>query len=105
FRDADALAGRFERGDLVRARGRVERFREELVLEVSELTRAVGGEADPELFLPVAFRDRDELEGFLEHLAGEVYDEGYRRLLHLVLSNPELRGALRRAPCTRAGHH
>src|SRR5437764_11600340 len=28
FREADALAGRFERGDLVRARGRVERFRD-----------------------------------------------------------------------------
>ena len=32
FRDADLLAGRFERGDLVRVRGRVERFREELQL-------------------------------------------------------------------------
>ncbi len=27
FRDADLLAGRFERGELVRVRGRVERFR------------------------------------------------------------------------------
>ena len=34
FRDADALAGRFERGELVRVSGRVERFRDELVLEV-----------------------------------------------------------------------
>ena len=34
FRDADVLAGRFERGDLVRVVGRVERFRDELVLEV-----------------------------------------------------------------------
>jgi 3'-5' exoribonuclease len=30
FRDADLLAGRFERGDLVRVAGRVERFRYEL---------------------------------------------------------------------------
>ena len=35
FQNADALAGRFERGDLVRVRGRVERFRDELVVEVS----------------------------------------------------------------------
>ena len=35
FRDADVLAGRFERGDLVRVAGRVERFRDELVVEVS----------------------------------------------------------------------
>ena len=30
FRDADVLAGRFDRGDLVRVAGRVERFRDEL---------------------------------------------------------------------------
>ena len=29
-------------------------------------------EADPAAFLPVAYRDLDELDGFLEHLAGEV---------------------------------
>ena len=34
FQNADALAGRFERGDVVRVRGRVERFRDELVLEL-----------------------------------------------------------------------
>ena len=34
FKDADVLAGRFERGELVRVRGRVERFRDELQVEV-----------------------------------------------------------------------
>jgi len=33
FRDADALAGRFERGDLISVVGRVERFRDDLVVE------------------------------------------------------------------------
>jgi 3'-5' exoribonuclease len=103
FRDADVLAGLFERGDLVQVSGRVERFRGELVLDVSVLARAEG--ADPAQFLPVAFRDLDELDGFLEHLGREVYDERYRRLLELTLGNDELRAELRRAPCTRAGHH
>src|SRR5947209_7823978 len=35
FRDADVLAGRFERGDLVQVAGAVERFRDQLVVEVS----------------------------------------------------------------------
>ncbi|MGZ4178900.1 MAG: OB-fold nucleic acid binding domain-containing protein, partial [Solirubrobacteraceae bacterium] len=39
FQGADVLAGRFERGDLVRVRGRVERFRDELTLEVSDIAR------------------------------------------------------------------
>src|SRR3984893_15911646 len=34
-RAADVLAGRFERGELVRVRGRVERFREELQIAIS----------------------------------------------------------------------
>src|SRR3954463_1571219 len=64
FRDADVLAGRFERGDLVRVAGRVERFREALQLEVRAITRAE--DADPAAFLPVAYRDIEELDGFLE---------------------------------------
>jgi 3'-5' exoribonuclease len=103
FRNADLLAGRFERGDLVRASGRVERFRNELVLEISDVARVE--DADPGLFLPTAYRDLDELDGFLEHLAGEVYDPRYRALLDSLLSDSSLRAELRRAPCTRAGHH
>ena len=103
FRNADALAGRFERGDLVRASGTVERFRDELVLEVSDVARVE--DADPASFLPTAYRDLDELDGFLEHLGREVYDAGYRALLDSLLSDSSVRADLRRAPCTRAGHH
>jgi 3'-5' exoribonuclease len=103
FRDADFLAGQFERGDLVAVRGRVERFREELQIELGSIRRAEG--ADPAAFLPTAYRDLDELDGFLEHLAREVYDPDLRALLEVFLGDSELRSELRRAPCTRAGHH
>ncbi len=107
FRDADALAGRFERGDLVRVRGKLERFRDQSVVEVADIARvgADSADADPALFLPQTYRDLDELDGFLEHLAGEVYDRGYRALLQRLLGDRELRAAWRRAPCTRSGHH
>jgi 3'-5' exoribonuclease len=103
FRDADVLAGRFDRGDLVHVRGRAERFRDELQVEVSSIARAVA--ADPAEFLPVAYRDLDELDGFLEHLAREVHDPGYAALLERLLGDAELRAEWRRAPCTRGGHH
>ena len=103
FRDADLLAGRFDRGDLVRVRGRVERFRDELQVDVRAVERAV--EADPASFLPVAYRDVEELDGFLEHLAREVHDPGYRGLLEAMLADEPLRDQWRRAPCTRNGHH
>jgi 3'-5' exoribonuclease len=105
FRDADVLAGRFERGDLVRVAGRVERFRDELQLDVRAIARADGEQIDPAAFLPSAYRDLDELDGFLEHLAGEVYDPGCKALLADLLGDAELRAAWRRAPCTRNGHH
>jgi len=100
FRDADVLAGRFERGQLVQVRGRVERFREELQIDVRTIARAEGERADPTRFLPVAYRDLDELEGFLEHLAGEVYDPALKALLARMLSDGELRAEIRRAPCS-----
>jgi 3'-5' exoribonuclease len=103
FRDADFLAGQFERGDLVAVRGRVERFREELQVELLSIKRAEA--ADPAAFLPTAYRDLDELDGFLEHLAREVYDPDLRALLDAFLADGAFRAELRRAPCTRAGHH
>lgn len=106
FRDADFLAGQFERGDLVWVSGRVERFRNELQAELKAIRRAEGEAAAPEAFLPVAYRDLDELDGFYEHLAREeVYDPDYRRLLEAFLSDEAFRRELRRAPCTRNGHH
>ena len=59
FKDADRLAGRFERGQLVRVRGRVERFRQELQLDVENIATAPAGSGDPTRFLPVAYRDLD----------------------------------------------
>ena len=103
FRDADLLGGRFDRGDLVRVHGRVERFRDELQVEVRAIERAA--EADPAAFLPVAYRNLDELDGFLEHLAREVHEPGYRSLLEGLLGDAALRTEWRRAPCTRNGHH
>ena len=103
FQNADLLAGRFERGDVVRVRGKVERYRDELVLEVSDVTPAQ--DVDPGHFLPTAYRDLDELDGFLEHLSGEVYDAGYQALLQSLLRDTELRREWRRAPCTRGSHH
>jgi 3'-5' exoribonuclease len=105
FREADVLAGGFDRGELVRVSGRIERFRDELVLEVSDIARADHVDVDPAQFLPTAYRDLDELEGFLEHLGGEVHDRRYSRLLGALLGDGDLRREWRRAPCTRAGHH
>ncbi len=105
FRDADFQGARFERGDLVAVIGRVERFRDEVQAEIASIRCAGADEAEAADFLPVAYRDLDELDGFLDHLAGEVSDGDLRRLLATFLEDGAFRAELRRAPCTRAGHH
>ena len=92
-------------GDLVAVRGRVERFRDALQVDLKTIKRAAGEAPDPAEFLPVAYRDMEELDGFLEHLAREVYDRDLRALLDAFLGDEGFRADLRRFPCTRAGHH
>jgi 3'-5' exoribonuclease len=103
FRDADVISGKFDRGDLVDVVGRIERFRDEKQIEILRIERV--DDADPAAFLPVAYRNLDELEGFFEHLAREVHDKQYRGLLEAILADSALREEFRRAPCTRGGHH
>jgi 3'-5' exoribonuclease len=105
FREADQLGARFERGDAIEARGKVERFRGNLSVELTALRRIEPGSFDPAEFLPSAYRSVEELEGFFEHLTGEVYDEGLRAVVEAVAADPRVAPELRRAPCTRAGHH
>lgn len=105
FRDADRMGARFEAGEAIRLRGRAERFRGELVVEVEAARRLAEGEAEPGEFLPAAYRSVEELEGFFEHLGREVHDGALRAVVERVVTADEVATGLRRAPCTRAGHH
>ena len=105
FREVDRLAGRFERGEAIRVSGRVERFRGELVAEVADIQPVDEAEVNPTEFLPAAYRDAEELEGFLEHLTREVHDRALSQVVERVLFSEPVAAGFRRAPCTRAGHH
>jgi 3'-5' exoribonuclease len=105
FREVDRIGARFERGDAVEVRGRAERFRGQLVAELEDVHRLEPEDSDAAEFLPAAYRDREELEGFLEHLAGEVHDPALRGVVARILFEEPLAREFRRAPCTRAGHH
>jgi 3'-5' exoribonuclease len=105
FREADRIGLRFESGDAVRVRGRIERFRGETVAELDDVQRLEPGSFDPAEFLPAAYRSAEELEGFLEHLAREIHDPALRRPVERLLLGGPVAADFRRAPCTRAGHH
>lgn len=103
FNDADLLAGRFERGDIVRVRGKVGSFKDELQLELTQIERAELPEREMARFLPSSRQDVEELEGFLEHLVREIYDPALRGLCQRLLGDRRLRAELRRAPCSLPG--
>jgi len=103
WNDVDLLDGRFDEGDAVRVLGRVERYRDRLQLEVRSLERA--DDADPAELAPSIRRDRDELDGFLDFLAGELAHPGLRDAVGRFVLDDELRTRMRTLPATLDGHH
>ncbi len=102
--DVELLDPRFAEGDAIRVLGRVERFRDRLQLEVRSLEKA---DVDPGTLVPESRRDLDELDGFLEFLAGEITHAGLAGVLGRFLGDSEVRARLRTLPATTAqpGHH
>src|SRR6266513_4723314 len=70
WHDVELLDSRFAEGDAVRVLGRVEKFRDSLQVDVRTLEAAP--DADPADLAPALRRDADELDGFLDFLAGEI---------------------------------
>ena len=102
WNDVELLDSRFDEGDAVRVLGRVERFRDRLQVEVRSLERA---EADPAELAPAIRRDRDELEGFLEFLAGELAHPRRRETVGRFVHDEENRRRLRTHPPAPGVHH
>ena len=103
WNDVELLDARFGEGDAVRVLGRVERYRDRLQLDVRAIEAAP--DEDPARFAPAMRRDPDELDGFLEFMAGEISHDGLRSLVAAILGDDEVRRRLRALPATPDGHH
>src|SRR6185437_7872713 len=102
WHDVELLDARFAEGDAVRVLGRVEKFRNRLQVDVRTLEAAP--EADPAEFAPTLRRDADELDGFLEFLAGEISHDGLAGIVARFFSDDVLRASLRRLPAAETHH-
>ena len=103
WNDVDLLDARFGEGDAVRVLGRVERYRDRLQLEVRSIEPEP--DVDPAGFAPALRRDPDELDGFLDFLAGELSHAGLRSTVGRVLGDAETRRRMRALPAAPDGHH
>ena len=101
WNDVELLDGRFAEGDAVRVLGRVERFDDRLQLEIRSVEAA---DADPAGLAPRLRRDADELDGFLEFLAGEIAHPGLAAVVGSFVSDPAVRRALRELPAADTHH-
>jgi 3'-5' exoribonuclease len=102
WNDVELLDGRFAEGDAVRVLGRVERFADRLQLEIRSVEAAE--DTDPGALAPRLRRDADELDGFLEFLAGEISHPGLAAVVGAVLGNAALRRSLRELPAAETHH-
>jgi 3'-5' exoribonuclease len=99
--DVELLDGRFGEGDAVRVLGRVERYRDQLQLDVRSVEAA---EADPAELAPALRRDAAELDGFFDFLAGEIVHPGLSALVRRFVDDEPLRAALRALPAAETHH-
>jgi 3'-5' exoribonuclease len=102
WHDVELLDTRFAEGDAVRVLGRVERFRDRLQVDVRTLEAAP--DADPASLAPAMRRDADELDGFLEFLAGEIVHPGLAGVIGRFFADDVVRRSLRRLPAAEAHH-
>ena len=103
WKDVDLLDSRFDEGDAVKVLGRVERFRDQLQLEVRSIEAAP--ETEAETLAPAIRRDPEELDGFFDFLAGELHHPGLRAAVAAFATDEVLRGRMRALPATPDGHH
>ncbi|MEO5576361.1 MAG: HD domain-containing protein [Gaiellaceae bacterium] len=101
WNDVELLDGRFAEGDAVRVLGRVERFDDRLQLEIRSVEAT---DTDPAGLTPQLRRDADELDGFLEFLAGELSHSGLAAVVGGFLGDAVLRKALRELPAAETHH-
>jgi 3'-5' exoribonuclease len=103
WNDVELLERRFSEGDAVRVLGRVDRFRDRLQLEVRSIEAVT--DADPAALAPAMRRDAEELDGFLEFLAGELSHPGLEATVTRFVADAEFRERLRRLPAAPGQHH
>ncbi len=102
WHDVELLDARFAEGDAVRVLGRVEKFRDRLQVDVRTLEAAP--ETDPAELAPALRRDADELDGFLEFLAGEIAHPGLNATVQRFFTEETMRVSLRRLPAAETHH-
>jgi 3'-5' exoribonuclease len=99
------IARDFERGDLVKVRGCVQRFNDRLQLKVDQLRKAHPHEVEKSDFMPATAYDVEALWGHLLGFVDSFTDPHLKLLVTTILADPKIASAYREAPAAKQLHH
>jgi len=103
--EVDTMEPSLKSGDLVAIAARVTEYQGKAQLEATRVTCPPAGVANPRDFLPVTYRDVDELKGFLQFHLDSVTDRDFSALLHALFDDPEFYERFTTAPAAKVYHH
>ncbi len=98
-------ADEFAQGDVVKIRGQVSRYKEQLQITADRLRKASAGEYSVADFVPATERDVDAMWEELEEWVSTMKDADFARLSRAFLDDADIGAALREAPAAKALHH
>ncbi len=102
---ADEAERSILKNTVVFVKGRAEVFRDELQLQIQEITSVPRKDIDPSDFLPVCPNDTRRLLEDLQRMARSVKRRSLGRLLRHFLEDAELMGQFKLAPAAKSMHH
>jgi len=105
WQNVDRVRGVLERGNVVRVKGQVQRYNQQLQIVVRQAETVPEASVDEELFLRSSSVDPTLLWQRLMDAIEDVANPDLRRLLSLVFSDPEVEERFRVAPAARSMHH
>jgi 3'-5' exoribonuclease len=101
--DADLSA--YKGSGFVKARGRVEVYKNATQLIVFSVQELDAGAVNPSDFMPVSIRPLDEMEREFEAVLETFKDADYKRLIKSIFSDPEVKQKFVRGPAATNVHH
>ena len=103
--DARTLHGSLPKGGAVKVMGRLGSYRDHPQVRVDRIRPAKDDEYDPDAFLPVTPRDRDDLMARVREHVASITDPWLSRLAALIFDNEQFVDRYRRAPGGERWHH
>jgi len=99
------IARDFDRGDIVKLRGSVQRFNDRLQMKVEQLRKAQLSEVDKADLMPATAQDVQELWQSLLSFIESFTDPHLKRLVETIFNDPRIAAAFREAPAAKQLHH